>query len=140
VIIDMHGAETEPHHSAFYTGFEEHERKLAESRARVERAAAAGNKASQTILDEAKNIISGPRRESYGHPTPNHQAIATLWNAFLDNRRVFGMSGPLSPQEVATMMCLLKIARLQYTPDHADSLLDAISYLALVDVMNEGGQ
>lgn len=128
MIIDMHGAETEPHHSAFYTGFEEHDAKLAIARA---------NKQSQTILDEAKNIISGPRRESYGHPTPNHQAIANLWNAFLDNRRGFGTGGPLSPAEVATMMCLLKIARLQYTPEHKDSLLDAISYLALVDVMND---
>lgn len=126
----MHGAETEPHHSEFYTGFEEHDAKLALARA---------NKQSQTILDEAKNIISGPRRDSYGHPTPNHQAIAALWNAFLDNRRLFGMSGPLSPQEVATMVALLKIARLQYTPDHKDSLLDAISYLALVDVMNDDG-
>lgn len=102
----------------FYTGFNEHK------------------SAKESVLDEATRITTGPRRESYGHPTPNHTAIAALWQAFLDNRVTLGLAGPLTPQEAATMMALLKIARLQFTPDHRDSIVDAISYLALVDVMN----
>lgn len=91
----------------------------------------------ETVIQEAARIIHGPRRESYGHPTPNHTAIAALWSAFLSNRGVLGVAGPLTPQEAATMMALLKIARLQFTPDHRDSIVDAISYLALVEVMND---
>lgn len=89
-----------------------------------------------SILARAQEIVDGPRRKSYGHPLPNHQAIANLWNAFLKNKAQFYPGEPLTAQDAALMMTLLKLARLQFEPGHEDSLLDGIGYLACVDIMN----
>lgn len=90
----------------------------------------------KTILARAQAIVEGPRRKSYGHPLPNHQAIANLWNAFIANKAQFYPGAPLTAQDAGIMMVLLKTARLQFEPGHEDSLLDAVGYLACVDIMN----
>ena len=82
----------------------------------------------KTILEAAQEIVHGPRRQAYGHPTPNHQRIADLWNGFLAGRK--DASADLTPTEVVLMMLLLKIARLQETPQHADSWQDIAGYAA----------
>lgn len=92
--------------------------------------------AKKSILERAQEIVNGPRRKSYGHPLPNHEAIARLWQAFLDNKAGFN-PGPLSGQEVALMMTLLKMARLQFEPGHEDSLLDMAGYVGCVEIMND---
>lgn len=95
-----------------------------------------GVTARKSILDRAQEIVDGPRRASYGHPLPNHRAIANLWQAYLDNKNAFYPGEPLTPQDAATMMVLLKIARMQFEPGHEDSLLDSVGYLACIDIMN----
>jgi hypothetical protein len=82
--------------------------------------------ADESILAEALRITSGDRRKDYDHPTPNHERIAALWNAFLSIRKK--PNSPISASEVAWMMALLKIARDAYTPKR-DNYVDAAGYI-----------
>jgi hypothetical protein len=80
------------------------------------------------ILDEANSIIYGDREKTYGNPAKNLNNIANFWSVYLDIK--------ISAQDVAQMMVLLKLARLINTPNHRDSLVDAVGYLALVERIN----
>jgi len=86
-----------------------------------------------SILDEAKEIIYGDREKTYGHPSKNLEVIAVMWTAYIQSRNV----ATLTAQDVALMMTLLKVARLANSPDHHDSLVDSVGYLALVERCNE---
>ena len=76
-----------------------------------------------TVLKEAHTIIYGDREKTYGHPSKNLKTIAKMWNAYLDARTT---SSELNAKDVASMMILLKTARLANNPDHRDSV-EAIS-------------
>lgn len=89
-----------------------------------------------SILMEAEKIVNGARRNAYGHPENNFQRIADLWNAYLVNR--IDPDAPVSNQDVALMMCLMKIARLLETPTHRDSLVDLAGYAATVEMLWDG--
>jgi hypothetical protein len=82
-----------------------------------------------SILEEAKEIIYGDREKTYGHPAKNLNNIADYWSIYLGKE--------ISAQDVATMMVLLKIARLMNQPDHRDSLVDSAGYLALIERIKE---
>ena len=81
------------------------------------------------ILEEAHSIIYGDREKTYGHPAKNLLNIAKLWSIYLDKE--------VTAQDVATMMVLLKIARLNNQSDHRDSLVDSVGYLALIERIKE---
>jgi hypothetical protein len=85
-----------------------------------------------TILDEAARLTEGDRQRDYDHPLPNHQRVARLWNAYLDCRKEPG--GRISPEDVATMMILLKIARNVFTPKR-DNLVDICGYARCLERM-----
>lgn len=87
----------------------------------------------KSILAEAEEIINGDRAKAYGHPKPNHIAIASLWQAYLNNRETLGIDGDLTPEDAALMMVLLKVARLQFLPDHRDSLVDIAGYVGCIE-------
>lgn len=76
----------------------------------------------ETILDEVKRIVHGGREEHYGHPKENFQRIAGLWTSYLGY--------PISLTDVANLMVLVKIARLQNSPTHKDSIMDIAGYAA----------
>lgn len=101
-----------------------------------ERAALGLDPKKPSILLEAEAVVNGPRAQHYGPPARNHERIALLWSAFLNGRRCMdGGQAPaveISATEVALMMCLLKIARLQETAGHRDSLTDLAGYAACV--------
>ena len=80
--------------------------------------------AAQEILDEAV-AIRGDRGAIYGHPYINHLRISKLWSAYLDF--------PITPDQVAVCMALLKISRLAETTGHRgrDGFVDGCAYLAL---------
>lgn len=80
------------------------------------------------ILDEA-NRIRSDRGAIYGHPYTNHQRIAKLWSAFLDF--------PITPDQAALCMALVKVSRLAETPGHRgrDGYVDACAYIALAGYM-----
>lgn len=73
-------------------------------------------------LDKAKEIVNGARQENYGSPEKNFKEIARYWSIFLDR--------DISATDVALMMVLMKLARLQNKPDHDDSWIDIAGYAA----------
>jgi hypothetical protein len=79
------------------------------------------------LLDTAKATVSG-RGKNYGKPEDNFARIALHWDTFLCNR--YGSTPALTPGDVAVMMCLMKIARLENDPTHADSWIDLAGYAA----------
>ena len=85
------------------------------------------------ILEQAKEIISGKREDTYGGPEDSFHAVAQLWNAFLintSNKHGEEYNITLEATDVALMMMLLKAARLTTAPDHLDSWVDAAGYAA----------
>ena len=73
-------------------------------------------------LDKAKEIVNGARQENYGKPERNFNQIALYWSIYLDH--------DVSATDVALMMVLMKLARLQNKPDHDDSWVDIAGYAA----------
>ena len=96
----------------------------------------AEHQAPSSILEEAKEIIYGDREKTYGHPSVNLDNISKLWTVYLD-AKFDACKIELNAEDVATMMVLLKIARLINQPDHRDSLVDAVGYLALIERIQE---
>lgn len=76
----------------------------------------------EEILARAKDIVSGDRDKTYGIPENSFNRIAQLWQAYLKY--------PIDSNDVAMMMVLFKIARLQAKPDHEDSWVDIAGYAA----------
>lgn len=87
----------------------------------------------ESILEEAIRITSGARRGSYGHPENNFARIAGLWNAYLNGKPDGPM--PITSQDTALMMVLLKVARLLESPRHRDSVVDIAGYAATVEML-----
>ena len=75
------------------------------------------------LLDEAKAIITGGRQDSYGSPEDSFAKIAGYWSIYLKRR--------IEPREVAEMMTLFKIARMQGQKPHRDNYIDACGYLSI---------
>jgi hypothetical protein len=57
-----------------------------------------------------------------------------MWNAFLEART---SGDELNAKDVASMMILLKTARLANNPDHRDSVVDICGYAALIERCDE---
>ena len=74
------------------------------------------------LLETAKSYVCGPREETYGSAHENFGRIASLWSAYL--------GCTVSPAQVACMMVLMKMSRLDKTPDHIDSWVDIAGYAA----------
>ena len=80
-------------------------------------------------LDKAKQAVSS-RPSSYGSPKDNFDRIALLWNAHLNNTSDEGSDRTVyfDTSDVAIMLGLVKIARLESNPNHADSWIDLAGY------------
>ena len=72
------------------------------------------------ILDEATRIVCAGR--DYGTPEDNFGIIAALWTVYLD--------APVSSQDVAVMMLLLKVARIKTGAAKSDNWIDIAGYAA----------
>ncbi len=72
------------------------------------------------ILHTAEACVCGPREQDYGSPEENFTTIADLWGAYL------GMT--LGAEDVAMLMCLLKIGRIKTGSGTADSFVDLAGY------------
>ena len=82
----------------------------------------------EDILDTAKATLAA-RGQHYGGIEDNFTRIARLWSAHLVN--AYGVMAPqLEASDVALMMVLLKIARLENDASHADSWVDMAGYAA----------
>lgn len=81
-----------------------------------------------SILTTAEEIINGQRALDYGDAKENHERIATLWGAY--KRGV-----EFSPEDVAVMMILLKIARFMENGYHQDTVVDIAGYAGVLEKM-----
>lgn len=75
---------------------------------------------SENILEEASRIVGGDRGDDYGHPGDDFARTAGAWAA------LFGWE--VTPAQVALAMVIVKISRLQETPDKRDSIVDIAGY------------
>ena len=92
-----------------------------------------------TLLKRAIEITTKDRNESYGDPEDNFANIAAYWSRYLSDSAKLEII--ISPQDVAHLMILMKIARLSTNPNNYDSLLDIAGYAACgVDCMVMGEQ
>jgi len=81
-----------------------------------------------SIAQEAMDIVSGARQQTYGHPSKNFLDTARLWSV------VLGVE--VTAQQVALCMVAVKVAREIHTPKR-DNLVDAIGYLLAYDATKE---
>ena len=90
---------------------------------------AMSDKKRGNVLLDALNVINGERQDQYGSPEDNFETIATYWTTYLNGRSY------ISGKDVAMMMTLLKVARIQTGTATWDSFLDACGYMALASDM-----
>lgn len=74
------------------------------------------------VLNAANNHVNGDRNNQYGDPTQDFKRTAAMWSAYL------GVE--VQPHDVAAMMGLLKISRIKWSPQKADSWEDLAGYAA----------
>lgn len=86
------------------------------------------------VLLRALDVINGERQQQYGSPEDSFSEIAVLWNWWLGPR----LNAPLTEQDVAMMMCLMKQAREKNGAGKTDNVADACGYLGLYEDMREG--
>ncbi len=88
------------------------------------------------ILETAYGCVCGQRQTDYGKPEDNFTAIGRLWEAY--------KGIPFTPVDVAVMMGLLKIGRIQSGTATLDSFIDLAGYAAcggeLVSEMKSEGK
>lgn len=74
------------------------------------------------VLNNANQIVHGDRQEAYGTPENNFSKIAGMWSAYL--------GVPVSAEDVAAMMILLKTARVKSGHGSDDNWVDIAGYAA----------
>lgn len=90
----------------------------------------------ENCLAEAQKIINGNRQNDYGTPEDSFQRIADYWNNYLFHRKDIREGYTLESKDVAMMMVLFKIARLEHSYTH-DSCVDICGYTAIYDNMHK---
>ena len=83
------------------------------------------------VILRALEVINGERQQSYGDPEDSFEEIAWVWNWWLGEK----CSPPITSQDVAMMMCLMKIAREKNGAGKSDNIVDACGYMGLYEDM-----
>jgi len=78
---------------------------------------------SWSILGHTAKVLE-ERRDDYGDPAEQFQAIAKRWSLTLGT--------PVTADQVVLCMIDLKLTRLAFDPRHVDSVVDVIGYAALL--------
>lgn len=76
-----------------------------------------------SLLDEAKQTITGERQDQYGAPEDSFSRIAAYWTTYL--------ARPVSSLDVAHLMALMKLARAQGQRFKRDNYVDLAGYAAI---------
>lgn len=76
----------------------------------------------KSILEQSIEIVTKDRNTTYGEPEDSFTTIAGLWSAYTGQ--------PFTPQDVAVMMALLKVARIKNSPQTLDNWIDLAGYAA----------
>ena len=81
------------------------------------------------ILQKTEKLVNDSRAKTHGDKIKNHENIARLWSSYLQNKTQLNIV--LSPEDVAQLMTLLKIARSQACEHNIDDYVDAVGYQAI---------
>lgn len=81
------------------------------------------------ILQRAAEVTGGERADSYGPVRQNLDNIATLFSAYLKMRH--NIDVPLSGEDAAWMLTMVKMARSAAPGYHEDNYVDAAAYSAI---------
>lgn len=79
---------------------------------------------SESILQEAEQIVNGPRRDAYGPAEESFARVAAVWSSVLKQ--------PVTAHQVALCMIGLKLCREANKPAR-DNRVDLAGYVALAD-------
>lgn len=82
----------------------------------------------EDVLEAAKRCICGDRERDYGSPEDNFGIIADFWSAYLQGRGA--KLDFLEPYDVASMLALLKLARIATGNAKHDNWVDLAGYAA----------
>ena len=92
------------------------------------------------ILEAAMRCVCGDREQDYGTPERNFELIGELWTAYLKAKCVSPEANvSINGEDIATMMCLFKIARIATGRGKADSFIDLAGYAACAGELATGG-
>ena len=86
---------------------------------------------TEKLLADVVDLVH-TRGSVYGHPYTNHKRIAELWSAYLGY--------PIQANEVAVLMCLVKISRMAEDARVTDNYTDALGYIAIAKTITEAMQ
>jgi hypothetical protein len=86
------------------------------------------------ILDTAKEFFTGERQETHGDAAETHGRIAVLWNAYETMRR--NPASPKTGRDVAAMLALMKLARMEGGKFNADNAVDMAAYVAIMGALD----
>ena len=76
----------------------------------------------EELLNTAKQMVCGKRETDYGSPEDNFSLIGEFWSTYLEIK--------INAQDVANMMCLMKLARIKSGHGTMDSYIDLAGYAA----------
>lgn len=87
-----------------------------------------------TVADEAKHLVFGPRENSYSHALDDHGCAAEIASSLLKGK----LKESLSAEDIQLVMMTVKLSRLSRDLYHRDSLVDLIGYgLCLEETQRE---
>ena len=94
-----------------------------------------------SILSEAAGIVEGVRNQQHGDKERSFVAIANMWQAYLENRRIPPHSDGLGirARDVATMMALMKMMRAEWGTPLRDHFVDMAGYSGIAGEIAIGG-
>lgn len=85
----------------------------------------------EIILNKAKDCVLKDRQSTYNSPEDNFKVIAEFWSVYLTASMVTENGKVLiTSEDVASMMILLKTARVIQNPKHEDNWIDIAGYAA----------
>lgn len=92
-------------------------------------------KSQGAIAARAAELVGGERDKTHGDTKVNFRNIASMWNTYIGIRAHH--PSDLTPEDVAVMMTLLKIARMQTGKFNPDDYVDGCGYLSLAGFVHE---
>lgn len=87
--------------------------------------------ARASLLDEAKELVTGPRNNQYGPPNQDFQRSADALSAMgYRKTTATGEVVNLESHDIAIFQAIVKISRITWTPSKRDSWTDLAGYAA----------
>ena len=87
----------------------------------------------EPLYDEARHLVSGDRRESYGPIAESFQRVAAAYTGILMGRTI-STEKPVTPQEVALMFIVAKCVR-EANQHKRDNIVDIYGYSLCLETM-----